>query len=114
MTEKDKLYADELRKRALADYERLDHAINELERQTCDTPRNNLAESSQDCISREATIDVVRKWFDKIQLNGDICLDGIISLPSVTPSIPDVENNFNLGYNCGYADAMNDISNEEG
>lgn len=34
MTEEDKLYAEELRKRALADYERLDHAINELERQT--------------------------------------------------------------------------------
>lgn len=34
MTEEDKLYADELRNRALADYERLDLAINELERQT--------------------------------------------------------------------------------
>lgn len=40
---------------------------------------------NEDCISRQAAIDVVRKWFDKIQLNGDICLDGIISLPSVTP-----------------------------
>lgn len=51
MTEEDKLYAEELRKRALADYERLDLAINELERQTCDTPRNNLAESSQKDVS---------------------------------------------------------------
>ena len=34
MTEEDKLYADELKNRALADYERLDLAINELERQT--------------------------------------------------------------------------------
>lgn len=33
MTEEDKLYADELRNKALSDYERLDHAINELERQ---------------------------------------------------------------------------------
>lgn len=33
MTEKDKLYADELRNKALADYERLNMAINELERQ---------------------------------------------------------------------------------
>lgn len=33
MTEEDKLYADELKNRALADYERLDLAINELERQ---------------------------------------------------------------------------------
>lgn len=40
---------------------------------------------NDDLISRRAAIDAVRKWFDKIQLNGDICLDGIISLPSVTP-----------------------------
>ena len=54
------------------------HFINDLmalEQQPC-----------EDCISRQAAIDVVRKWFDKIQLNGDICLDGIISLPSVNPS----------------------------
>ena len=48
MTEEDKLCADELRNRALADYERLDHAINELERQTCDSPRNNLETTSQE------------------------------------------------------------------
>ena len=48
MTEKDKLYADELRNKALADYERLDHTINELERQTCETPRNNLETTSQE------------------------------------------------------------------
>ena len=34
MTEEDKLYEDELRNRAFADYERLGLAINELERQT--------------------------------------------------------------------------------
>ena len=38
-----------------------------------------------DCISRQAAIDVVEKWFNKIQLNGDICCDGIRSLPSVEP-----------------------------
>lgn len=38
-----------------------------------------------DCISRAEAIDVVRKWFDKIELNGDICIDGIISLPSAQP-----------------------------
>lgn len=48
MTEEDKLYADELRNKALADYERLDHAIDELERQTCETPRNNLETTSQE------------------------------------------------------------------
>ena len=42
-------------------------------------------ELCEDVISRQAAIDVVRKWFDKIQLNGDICLDGIISLPPVAP-----------------------------
>lgn len=40
-------------------------------------------EPCEDAISRQAAIEVVRKWFDKIQLNSDICLDGIISLPSV-------------------------------
>lgn len=28
---------------------------------------------------------MVQKWFDRIKLNGDICLDGIRSLPSVEP-----------------------------
>ena len=54
--------------------EALDLVIKALEQQPC-----------EDAISRQAAIDVVRKWFDKIQLNGDICLDGIISLPPVTP-----------------------------
>ena len=38
-----------------------------------------------DCISRQDAIDVVQKWFDRIKLNGDICLDGLRSLPSVEP-----------------------------
>jgi hypothetical protein len=68
MTEEDKLFEDELRNRALSDYERLDSAINELERQTCDTPRNNLAESSQDCISRAKALEMLgdepENWTD--------------------------------------------------
>ena len=51
MTEKDKLYVDELRKKALSDYERLDHAINELERQM--KPRKNHETTAKDCISGE-------------------------------------------------------------
>ena len=51
MTEKDKLYVDELRNKALSDYERLDDAINELERQM--TPRNNHETTAKGCISRE-------------------------------------------------------------
>ena len=35
-----------------------------------------------DLISRQAAIDVVEKWFGKIGLNPDICIDGLISLPS--------------------------------
>ena len=59
----------------------------------------------EDCISRKAAIDVVRKWFDKIQLNGDICLDGIISLPPVTPQqkwIPVSEKPQEGRYLCTY------------
>ena len=38
-------------------------------------------------ISRQAAIKVVFKWFKKIGLNGDICLDSIRSLPSAEPQI---------------------------
>ena len=54
MTEEDKLYADELRKRALADYERLNMAINELEQTTSVTPSYNSIKTElkpcEDCI----------------------------------------------------------------
>ena len=40
----------------------------------------------EDAISRQAAIDVVHEYFEKyLNLNDDICLDGIRSLPSVTP-----------------------------
>ena len=138
-------------------YVERDDVLKTLEQQPC-----------EDCISRAEAINVVHKYFmDYLKLNDDICLDGIRSLPSVTPtisemeqvedcisreetlnninaliaeyiplmptgwtlplniaktinelpsvtpSIPDVENDFNLGYNCGYADAMNDIAESE-
>jgi transcriptional regulator with XRE-family HTH domain len=38
-----------------------------------------------DLISRQAAINVVEKWFGKIGLNPDICIDGLISLPSAQP-----------------------------
>lgn len=38
-----------------------------------------------DLISRGEAIDVVQKWFDRIKLNGDICIDGLRSLSSVEP-----------------------------
>ena len=43
---------------------------------------------NDDLISRQAAIDVVGGWFKKIGLNGDICLDAIVSLPSARPERP--------------------------
>lgn len=87
MTEKDKLYADELRNKALADYERLDHAINELERQICDTPRNNIAESSQDCISRQEALKYSHIEYDDDGVGHRVIYaEDIEKLPPVTPS----------------------------
>jgi len=43
-------------------------------------------EPSQDCISRQEALNIVHKYFEHyLQLNDDICLDGLRSLPSVTP-----------------------------
>ena len=86
MTEKDTLYADKLRNKALSDYERLDHAINELERQTCDTHRNNLAETSQDCISRQEAISAIQNKYYDNTIGIDI-VDIVAHLPSVTPTV---------------------------
>lgn len=49
-------------------------------------------EVCEDCISRAEAINVVHKYFVKyLKLNDDICLDGIRSLPSVTPKFTDAE-----------------------
>lgn len=40
-----------------------------------------------DLIDRQEAIDVVRKWFALIGLNGDICIDGIASLPAAEPDV---------------------------
>ena len=37
-----------------------------------------------DTISRRAAIDIVDGWFKRIELNADICLDGLRQLPSAT------------------------------
>ena len=67
----------------------------------------------EDCISREDALDCLTasglKKFDFIL----DARDKIKNLPSVTPTITDVENNYNIGYNCGYADAMIDIAEGE-
>ncbi len=76
----------------------------------------------EDCISRQkllSRIDAERKHLLEIKMDG---AEHIIvhharriieDMPSVTPSIPDVENNYNIGYNCGYTDAMIDIAESE-
>lgn len=58
-----------------------DEAIEKLEREW----GAEEVEGSEDCISRQAAIDVVKKWFDLIELNSDICIDGLISLSTVQP-----------------------------
>jgi hypothetical protein len=85
-------------------------------------------EPSEDCISRAeaiSRIEVRRKitcesdpynyeeWTKGYEEGIDDAIAMINSVPSVTPSIPDVENDFNLGYNCGYTDAMIDIAESE-
>lgn len=42
-----------------------------------------------DAISRQEALNVVHRYFEHyLQLNDDICLDGLRSLPSVTPQEP--------------------------
>lgn len=90
-------------------YQTLSNMIDELfEQQPC-----------EDCISRQellSRIDAERKHLLELKMDG---AEHIIvhharriieDMPSVTPSIADVENDFNIGYNCGYADAMIDIA----
>jgi hypothetical protein len=75
-----------------------------------------------DCISRAKALEMLgdepENWTDtekEIQeVNDYRWFKSILEeLPSVTPSIPDLENNYNIGYNCGYADAMIDIAEGE-
>ena len=46
----------------------------------------NCQQSCDDCISRQEALNAVHKYFEHyLQLNDDICLDGLRSLPSVIP-----------------------------
>ena len=42
-------------------------------------------DGSNNCISRQAAIDIVWEWFKKNGINGDRCLDGLRQLSSVQP-----------------------------
>jgi hypothetical protein len=94
-----------------------------------DLANRALEQSCDDCISRADILDAIETW-DKFGVNAEqklirwqdhyvpyVHLDdvrnAIANMPSVTPSIPDVEDNYNIGYNCGYADAMFDIAEGE-
>lgn len=46
-----------------------------------------LDRKNDELIWKQDAIDVVQKWFDRIELCGDICIDGLISLPSAQPEI---------------------------
>ena len=81
--------------------EAFDMAIKALETQPC-----------EDCISREAVIKIFGE-VHPMDYNTQAYITNIQNLPSVTPTITDVENNYNIGYNCGYADAMFDITESE-
>jgi len=71
----------------------------------------------EDCICRAEALKAIEEekldWGNAGVEAIDGCLEAVENLPSVTPSIPDVENDFNLGYNCGYTDAMIDIAESE-
>lgn len=85
---------------SITDYNEVEEIMLALEQQPC-----------ENCISREDAIRIAEQG----QIQGyEWQFKELCNLPSVTPSIPDVENNFNIGYNCGYADAMNDIAESEG
>ena len=50
------------------------------------------SEQPSDTISRQAAIGIVEKYFKKIGLNGDICVDGLRQLPPIQPDKDKVSN----------------------
>ena len=78
-------------------------------------------EPCEDCISREAVrriepdTDAYPEAWNKDYERGFMdAINMVLTLPSVTPIIPEVENDYNIGYNCGYADAMSDVAEMRG
>ena len=80
----------------------------------CDAP---TVEPCEDCVSRTYIESIVEE-LENICMNGDehilSLLSDIKNAPPVTPTIPEVENDYNIGYNCGYADAISDMAESEG
>jgi len=103
-----------------------DEAIEKLEREW----GAEKIEPCEDAISRADILDAIETW-DKFGCNAEqklvrwkdhyvpyVHLDdvrnAIRNMPSVTPTIPEVENYYNIVYNCGYNDAMSDIADMRG
>ena len=103
-----KLYVEDLHSYSADEVaEALDMAIQVLEQQPC-----------EDCISRQAVKEMLREEWTKyipmeLDINLSYVLEKISELPPVTPTITNVKNDFNIGYNCGYTDAMIDIAESE-
>lgn len=77
-----------------------------------------IIEQSEDCISRLETISAIQdKYYDNA--TGIDIVDIVAHLPSVIPrnnleaTSQDVEDSYNLGYDCGYNDAMSDVAGSE-
>lgn len=66
----------------------------------------------EDCISREAVMKCFKKWQPYMATRLLDYEQELKELPSVTPT-SDAEDKYDIGYNCGYADAMSDIAESE-
>lgn len=99
----------------LGEYEEMIKPLKrEIEQHPCDTPRNNLENTSQDCISRQETLKHSHIEYDDDGVGHRVIYaEDIEKLSPVTPT-SDAEDKYDLGYNCGYADAMSDIAESEG
>ena len=55
---------------------------------TSDEPPSELYKANEvgtEAINRQKAIEIVEKYFEKIGLNGDICVDGLRQLPPIQP-----------------------------
>lgn len=68
---------------------------------------------NSEAVSREAVIKNIKGWFDKIELNPDILIDSIVTLPSVTPKYTDEEIDKAQAVEQAYVDKMVELAVEE-
>lgn len=83
------------------------------------TPRRDLAETSQDCVSRKAVRKILVEakeygsWDDSSQINRQDALDYVDMLPSVTPQYTDEEIDKAQAVEQAYVDKMVEMTVEE-